>query len=119
MKTYTFPKTNNPRVITEVDALVDLFDHLEEKIRDYHLIGNMCGQRIERIEQTLTEILVESKPENESQKEKEKLIERIEGLKADSQMWDRREESARKNERNLFKIKRMIQKAFANGELEK
>jgi len=120
MKTYTFPKANNPQILDEMDGLMNLFDYLEEKIRDYHLIGNHCSQRAGRIEQTISDNFEDNPiPKDTNSKEENEFLEKMEGLKADYNMWIRREDTARKNERNLFKVKRMIQKAFAKGELEK
>jgi len=119
MKLHTFPKANSPRIVYEGDGLIELFDYLEEKIQDYHLVGNMCSRRAERGENILKEIFETPKPEDKDSQEEKDLLEKMEGTKADINHWYRREESARKNERNLLKIKRMIQKAFANGELEK
>lgn len=115
MKTVTFPKPKDPTILSEGDALVGLFDYINEKIRDYHLVGNICSQKIGRINESVEDMNSEF---NSGQFLKE-LEEKLNDYNYDIDIWSYREKLSRKNERNLFKIKRMIQKAFANGELEK
>jgi len=121
MKIHTLPKVSNTTILSEGDALIELFDHIEEKLRDYHLLGNQCSRKADKGEEILREIYETSipKPEDKNSQEEKDLLEKTEEIKADTNQWYRRKESARKNERNLYKIKRMIQKAFINGELEK